>query len=199
MLSPQERFSLRVISSVFHSVDALCTDRVGRPFNDFITYGFWNLSGLLNLCVCVLCACVCVCQLTLLRRSGRRLAGLSVDPSLPFLSFFSWRQDGGSVHRESRRISGGSWWAPCGPLRPPQIVLKYAERERKKWFSRISRVQICIKRKADVVLNRKKGKMNNVYNDAEDLKKKDVFIHVQISSIQNKSLWLLSVVRLFFF
>lgn len=112
-----------------------------------------------------------------------------------------WQTTGGPVSQSLSAFGfgAGSWWKcpPSGPSPESALIRSWWASPpvslncalicytSGNWFSRISHVKNLYK--TDVVLN--KNKKNNVYNAGEE----NVFIHVQISYIQNKSLWLLSV------
>lgn len=106
-----------------------------------------------------------------------------VSHSLPLV----WRQDDddGSSHHVARghvdQVSVGLSFTP------PRLCFNILHLNG-NWFSRISLVKICIK----LILFSKKEKRTMFVM----LARENVFIHVKISYIQNKSLWLLSVALL---
>lgn len=84
----------------------------------FYYFRFVESFRITNICVCVcdFCVSASVYFAGTFRQATRWTfsRSVSVFPGLSFCFclFFRQRQDGGSVCRESRRISGDSWWAP---------------------------------------------------------------------------------------
>lgn len=167
-----------------------------------LLFGFWNLSGLLNLCVCVLCACVCVSVnlAAAFWQTTRWTISRSVSafPIFLFFVFFFL-----TARRRKRLPRVASYFRRflVGPLRTPAASPDCAliHREREKNDSPESAVYKFVSKEKLMLFSTEKNEKWTMFIMMQRIKKKKMFIHVQISSIQNKSLSLLSVVRFFFF